>query len=193
MRDMLKVNLPDVVLVEGKPMRRREFVAVLGAAIAVWPFSIGARLAASFLQGLKEESYVESQNVVIEYNWAEGQYDRLVKMADELVRRLVAVLVTSGGTVAARAAKSATKGIPIVFSTADDPVAAGLVTSLNRPGNNYRRIFERRNTPDEHKHRRTPFTASPLTHKLTLSENLSEAAFCTARQFNLPWTARPRR
>jgi putative tryptophan/tyrosine transport system substrate-binding protein len=92
--------------------------------------------AAGFLQGLKETGYVEGQNVIIEYRWAEGRYDRLSTMADELVRRPVAVLATSGGNVAARAAKAATTSIPIVFTTADDPVATDLVTSLNRPGGN---------------------------------------------------------
>jgi putative tryptophan/tyrosine transport system substrate-binding protein len=95
-----------------------------------------ASIVKALFQGLGEIGYVEGQNFSIEYRWAEGQYDQLPIMADELVRRPVAVLITSGGTVSARAAKAATTSIPIVFSTADDPVAARLVTSLNRPGVN---------------------------------------------------------
>ena len=87
-----------------------------------------------FLQGLKETGYVEGQNVVIEYRWAENQFDRLPALAADLVRRRVAVIVTNG--TAAAAAKAATTTIPIVFTTAADPVASGLVVSLNRPGGN---------------------------------------------------------
>ena len=137
-------------------MRRRDLLAMLGGALVVWPLAARAQQptkpvvgflssglqrafapqAAGFLQGLKETGYVEGQNIMIEYRWAEGRYDRLPTMADELVRWPVTVLVTSGGTVAARAAKAATTSIPIVFTTADDPVATDLVTSLNRPGGN---------------------------------------------------------
>ena len=88
-----------------------------------------------FLQGLKETGYVEGQNVAVEYRWAENQYDRLPALAADLVRRRVAVIV-AGGTAAALAAKAATTTIPIVFATGGDPVALGLVASLNRPGAN---------------------------------------------------------
>jgi putative ABC transport system substrate-binding protein len=137
-------------------MRRREFITVVGSAVAGWPLAARAQqpavpvigflssggerafapMVAGFVRGLKESGFTESQNVVIEYRWAEGEYGRLPTMANELVRRPVSVLMASGGTVAARAAKEATTTIPIVFSTADDPVTNGLVASLNRPGAN---------------------------------------------------------
>jgi putative tryptophan/tyrosine transport system substrate-binding protein len=137
-------------------MRRREFIALVGSAAATWPLAARAEqpkvpvigflssgseqafapMTAGFVQGLRETGFVEGHNVAIEYRWTAGRYDRLADLASELVRSQVAVLIASGGTVVARAAKAATTTIPIIFSTADDPVANGLVTSLNRPAEN---------------------------------------------------------
>jgi len=136
-------------------IRRREFIVGLGIA-AAWPVAaqaqqravpvIGVLSAQSaalhykdvtvpVLQGLKEAGYVEGQNVAVEYRYAENQIDRLPMLAAELVGRRVAVIVASGNLVAA-AAKATTTTIPIVFAAGGDPVAQGLVTSLNRPGGN---------------------------------------------------------
>ena len=136
-------------------MRRREFIALLGGAVA-WPLAALAQRpvlpvigylssgvpglfrdrASVFLQGLAESGYVEGRNVAIEYRWAEGHYDRLPALAADLVHHPVNVIVTPDSIVTARAAKAATATIPIVFGIGADPVESGLVASLNRPGGN---------------------------------------------------------
>jgi putative tryptophan/tyrosine transport system substrate-binding protein len=142
-------------------MRRRDFVTMLGAA-AAWPLAARAQQPAmpviglldsrspealtdrlrGFRRGLKDTGYVEGENVSIEYRWAENQMDRLPALAAELVRRQVAVIVSSGSVAAASAARAATTTIPIVFLVPEDPVKLGLVASLAR-----RRILQRSACP----------------------------------------------
>jgi putative ABC transport system substrate-binding protein len=137
-------------------VKRRELMILLGGAAISWPLTgraqqkampvIGflssgspwpiATLVAAFHQGLSETGYVEGQNLVVEYRWAEGDYDRLPALAADLVGRKVDVIVTGGSPAPARAAKNATSTIPIVFSAVGDPIGAGLVASLARPGGN---------------------------------------------------------
>src|SRR5262245_31326016 len=136
-------------------MRRREFITLLGGAAAAWPMAargqqpsmpvIGYMSVAprvdhydfEFRRGLSEAGFVAERNVAIEYRWAEGRHDRMPAFGAEIVRRQVNLIAAMGGSTAPKAAKAATSTIPIVFSIGDaDPVAAGLVASLARPGGN---------------------------------------------------------
>jgi ABC-type uncharacterized transport system substrate-binding protein len=139
-------------------LRRREFVALLGGAVA-WPLATRAQQAAplvigfldgqtpdtrlmlAFRQALQDAGYVEGRNVAITYRSANGHTDRLLTLAGDLVDRRVAVIVATGGTAAANAAYAATTSIPIVFVSSVDPVASGLVSSLNRPDGNATGVY----------------------------------------------------
>jgi putative ABC transport system substrate-binding protein len=137
-------------------MNRRDFVAFLGGAAVAWPVAAAAQqpkmpvvgflgldsathmtpYTAWFARGLNETGFADGQNVVIEFRWAEGQYDQLQTLAADLVRRQVNVIFASGGTPPLQAAIAATNAIPIIFSLAGDPVKQGVVSSINRPGGN---------------------------------------------------------
>ena len=140
-------------------MKRREFISLITSAAACWPlrvhaqsgepnglptvgllhstsFNYFAKFQASVRQGLSEAGWTDGKNVQIEYRWAEGKPERLPALAADLVSRRVAAIFAVGGSAPAQAAKNATSTIPVVFISAADPIKAGLVASLNRPGGN---------------------------------------------------------
>jgi len=138
------------------PMRLRVLVALLGAAAAVWSPGVQAQtpavpvigflnsaspgpaapLLAAFHRALQRSGFVEGRNVAIQYRWAEGHYDRLRGLADDLVNRKVALIAATGGLVTGQAAKAATSTTPVLFIAGFDPVREGLASSINRPGGN---------------------------------------------------------
>src|SRR5262245_26920694 len=138
-------------------LKRRDFIRLLGGAVAAWPLAARAQqqrafpvigllrsrspavdppLIAIIRQGLRESGFVEGQNIAFDYRGAEGQYDRLAGLAADLVRRQVAVIITMGSELSGLAAKAATSTIPIVFAAGADPIRTGLAASLHRPGGN---------------------------------------------------------
>src|SRR5262245_46627731 len=165
---------------------RRELLVALGGAATAWPLAAQAQQPgmpvigfmstlspesisnpmAGFHQGLKEAGYIESQNVAIEYRWAQGHYDRMPELAADLVRRKVAVIVASGGDPSPQIAKAASRTIPIVFGMFGDPVREGLVDSLNRPGGNATGV--------------TIFGPAAVTKRLQLLHDLVPQAAVTA-------------
>lgn len=136
-------------------MRRRDFLGIMVGSGAAWPLAADAQqpsipvvgfvnsstaraqvlFAAAYRRGLEESGFIEGKNVLIESRWADGQYNRLPELIGDLIKRDVAVLM-AGGPPAAIAAKKATSTIPVVFTTGDDPVQVGLVSSINRPSGN---------------------------------------------------------
>ena len=136
------------------PMRRREFIVLLGSGVAGWPLAAGAQQptkpvigfleattaadtvyrVSAFRDGLKEAGLIDGHNVAIEFRWAENKHDRLPALAADLAQRHVAVIV--GPNVSMLAARAVTSTIPIVFVSGGDPIASGLVTNLSRPGGN---------------------------------------------------------
>jgi putative ABC transport system substrate-binding protein len=141
-------------------LRRRDFITLLGGAAAAWPLAARAQrvvpvigylssrtaesdvpMLAAFREGLGSLGYVEGRDVAIEYRFADGQFERLAPLAEDLAHRQVAVIVTAGNVNSASAAKSATSTIPIVFNAGVDPVKASLVSSINRPGGNLTGVF----------------------------------------------------
>jgi ABC-type uncharacterized transport system substrate-binding protein len=141
-------------------MRRREFITLLGSAAAAWPLAARAQQPAmpvigwlngagppqpdrveAVRRGLSELGYVEGRNVAIELRWADGDYDRMLEMAAELARQPLAVMIVTGGGAPAVITRKIVTATPVVFATGADPVKAGLVASLNRPGGNATGVY----------------------------------------------------
>jgi putative ABC transport system substrate-binding protein len=175
-------------------MRRREFITLIGGAVAAWPFAVGAQQpaklptigflgsgtpavqgqwVAAFLQRLREIGWIEGRNLTIEYRWAEGSSDRAAELAAELVRLKVDVIVTYANPMVV-AAKQATSVIPIVFTAAADPLGTGLVAGLARPGGNVTGLSVQ-NTDLAGKHLELLRDLIPGLHRLAIMVNVGNS------------------
>jgi ABC-type uncharacterized transport system substrate-binding protein len=190
-------------------MRRRDFIKVIAGSAVAWPLAARAQqqampvigyldvgspdgsapFVAAFRRGLARAGQVEGKNVAIEYRWADGHNDRLPELAADLVRQKVTVIAAPGSTAAALAAKATTTTIPIIFATGADPIAAGLVPTLNRPGGNTRSaqiaaLALRHSLPAVYQYREFTGAGGLISYGASLTDAFQLAGIYTGRILN---------